>query len=425
MISNYLKNFIKRFWKKKSSQSTLCVLPWIHLNIAPNGKVLFCCAPPDFSKSVAGDLKKQRIEEIWNGEFLKSLRKCMINGVKPSVCSVCYDNELVSGYSFRMAHNRDFATKLKEIPRITNKDGSLDKVDLRFWDFRFSNLCNYKCRMCGPESSSAWIPDARKLGWEKYDVPYNIEAIDQNPNIDFLIKYIDTVEFINFAGGEPLLMDEHWQILDMLDKRKRYDVNISYNTNLSILKYKNKNILDYWVKWGKRILISASIDEIGKRAEYIRSGSKWNIVVENLISICNTGVLVKPYITVSAMNVFRIPEIIDNLIDLGVINKNENWRNFELNLVMFEPRFHVSILPDKEREEIIDRLEDYTVDFKNKYQVDISDRFLQLIWHLKKPRNKKNCQDFIEYTRALDKIRNENTYEIIPELKCILDENFD
>ncbi|HOY31057.1 MAG TPA: twitch domain-containing radical SAM protein [Bacteroidales bacterium] len=225
----------------------LCVLPWIHLNIMPDGSVLHCCMSADYG-TVAGDINKQTIGEIWNGDFMKSLRKKMIKGIKPAVCSRCFEKESLTGTSWRILYNSLFEFKLKEIPVITESDGHVDKVELRFWDFRFSNICNNKCRYCGPHYSSSWIPNARELEWISKNTsnkPTRIESIDQKRNADFFKKHINTIVQINFVGGEPLLMDEHWQILEMLDKCQRNDVNISYNTNLSILKYKNKNALDY------------------------------------------------------------------------------------------------------------------------------------------------------------------------------------
>jgi pyruvate-formate lyase-activating enzyme len=221
-------------------------------------------------------------------------------------------------------HNRYFKNKLEEIPIITQPDGHVEKVDLRYWDFRFSNLCNYKCRTCGPEYSSSWIPDAKELGWMgsgDNSKVIEIASVDESTNVDFLKKYVDIVEKVYFAGGEPLLMDEHWQILDMLDQNKRYGVVLSYNTNLSKLTYKNKNVVDYWEKWGHNVWLWPSIDEIDDRAELIRSGTNWKNVEDNLQIVSKINIHIRPSMTVSCMNVHRIPEVINRLVDIGVIKK--------------------------------------------------------------------------------------------------------
>lgn len=420
-----MRNIINSVRNKRSTKNTICVLPWIHLYILPSGKVIHCCATSYYNyNNFAGDLKKQTIEEIWNGDFMRSLRNDMINGVEPKICSRCFEYERISGSSYRLFQNSNFSDKLKEIPVITKSDGRLDKVDLKYWDFRFSNLCNYKCRICSPNYSSAWIPDAKKLGLlsnETSEKPNIIESVDQNTNMYFIKKYINTVEKINFGGGEPLLIEENWQILEMLDENKRYDVNLSYATNLSVLKFKNKNALDYWVKWGRRILLMPSIDDIGKRAELMRSGINWKNFEANLKAVSKIGIGVQPNITVSAMNIFRIPEIIDYLTETGIINhENRHYVDFNINILEYPPILHVSVLPDKVRKDICKRIENFINDYEQKYDVRIRDHFPALFWHLKKTWNKRNCVEFKEFTNTMDKIRGENTLEIIPELDCIL-----
>ena len=400
--------------------NTICTIPWVHLNIIPRGKVYHCCMTTDY-KTFAGDLTKQTIEEVWNSNSMKSIRKQMINGQEPKSCSKCFESERSSNTSTRINHNKYFKSKLTEIPVITAPDGHVDNIDLKYWDFRFSNLCNYKCRTCGPEFSSLWLAENNKeygsgfLQKEKKII--NIENIDQSTNVDFLKKYVGTVEKIYFAGGEPLLMDEHWQILDMLDQSKRYDVILTYNTNLSKLTYQNKNALDYWAKWGRKVWLWPSIDEIDERAELIRSGTNWKNVEANLKEVCKLDIHVRPSITVSCMNVHRIPEIVTRLIDIGVIKEEvENWQNFSINVVEYSPHFHVSVLSDSRRAEIRVKLEKFIEDYNTKYQVDVRPTFLHLFWHLEKPHNPALVKSFKEFSLRMDKFRNESTIAVIPEI---------
>ena len=403
--------------------NTVCVIPWTHINIVPQGKVMHCCMNSDMNYFI-GDLNLQSLEEVWNSENIKSIRKQMLNGERPKPCSKCYEQEDSSGTSMRLNQNKFFKKKLMEIESITESDGHVDKIDIRYWDFRFSSICNLKCRTCGPSYSSAWVPDAKKLGWIN-DITdkkmLNVTGVDDVNNIEFLEKYVDQVEKIYFAGGEPLLMDEHWQILEMLDKNNRHDVIITYNTNLSTLEYKNKSVLDYWEKWGRKIWLWPSIDDIDDRAELIRSGTNWKKVEDNLRAISTINIHVRPSITVSAMNVQRIPQIIDRLLEIGVIKEeHENYLNFSLNVVEYSPHFHVSILSDTTRKTIRQDLEDYIEDYKKRYNADIRPLFLHLFWHLEKPHDPKLAESFKKFTNKIDFIRSENTLEVIPELKEVL-----
>lgn len=415
-----IKDKVKKIMLKnvEIKSKKMCVIPWVHLNIIPRGKVYHCCMTTELDK-FAGDLNTQSLEEIWNSDYLKNIRYQMINDQEPKACSKCFEAERSSGTSTRLNHNQFFESKLKEIPIITKNDGHVDNVDLRYWDFRFSNLCNFRCRTCGPEFSSSWIPEAEKRGYftDKTKV-LEIESVNNGSNVDFLKKYVDNVEKIYFAGGEPLLMDEHWQILDMLVENKKFDVVLTYNTNLSKLTYQNKNVLDYWKQWGKKVWLWPSIDEIDDRAELIRKGTHWPTVEKNLIEVSKIGIHVKPGITVSCMNVQRIPEILDRLIEIGVINQQEeNWCNFSFNVVEYAPRFHVSSLSDETKKKIVEKLENYIVDFKNRFGVDCRWKFLHLFWHLEKPHRPINKIDFKKDSLIFDEHRNENTVEIIPELK--------
>jgi MoaA/NifB/PqqE/SkfB family radical SAM enzyme len=294
-------------------------------------------------------------------------------------------------------------------------------MDLKYWDFRFSNLCNFKCRSCGPRFSSAWVPDAKKMGWKDQDKVWNIEAVDDQTNFDFLIDTVHQVERIYFAGGEPLLMPEHWQILDMLVENKRFDVKVNYNTNASTLTYGGKNVLDYWKQWefGK-LEVWPSIDEIGERAELIRSGTVWSKVEDNLKKITALdNIIIRPGITVGAWNVNRLPEIITYLIDIGVVKERLKYKNFFINLLEHPSHYHVHILPEDFRNETIDKLNEFVSSHNTKYNTSIDHLFTHIIHELKKPWSKTDAVKFIEMTRKVDFVRSENTFEVLPEMNLV------
>jgi MoaA/NifB/PqqE/SkfB family radical SAM enzyme len=183
------------------------------------------------------------------------------------------------------------------------------------------------------------------------------------------------------------------------------------------LTYQNKNALDYWSKWGKKVWLWPSIDEIDERAELIRSGTSWKNVEANLRAVSEINIHVRPSITVSCMNVHRIPVILDRLIDIGVIKQEEeNWTNFSINVVEYSPRFHVSALKDETRVKIKQQLEEYIGNYKIRFGVDIRPQFLHLFWHLEKPHNEENAKQFKENSLLLDSIRKEDTLKTIPEI---------
>jgi radical SAM protein with 4Fe4S-binding SPASM domain len=397
---------------------TICAIPWMHLNFEPDGKVIPCCLTSTF-EYYAGDLKTQSIEEIWNSDNMKKLRVQMMNGEKPEVCVKCFSREEVTNESNRTYHNLDFPYVIKDVPKITSEDGTCSKMDLKYWDFRFSNLCNFKCRSCGPRYSSAWVPDARKLGWPITEEKVtNIAGVDNKSNFDFLKDQVQHVEKIYFAGGEPLLMDEHWKILDMLVEAKRFDVYICYNTNCSTFTYGKKNALDYWAKWNVgQVNIWPSIDELGDRAELLRSGTVWPKVENNLkLLAAHPVVELRPGITIGAWNVFRIPEIITYLTDIDVINRKHRYTNFFLSLLEWPRHYNICVLSDEHKIEITEKLNNFIMDYSSKYRTNIAHNFRQILHELSKPHDPLLAIEFLKKTKSVDAIRDEQFFEVIPEL---------
>jgi radical SAM protein with 4Fe4S-binding SPASM domain len=398
----------------------ICAVPWVHLNFEPNGKVVPCCLTSHHNY-FAGDLNTQTIDEIWNSDNMKNLRKQMIAGEEPKICATCFDREKVTGESGRIYQNREFPKVIEIIPEITEPDGTCKTMELKYWDFRFSNLCNFKCRSCGPRYSSAWVPDAKKLGYTDQEKVWSIENVDQQTNFDFLKEQVQHVQKIYFAGGEPLLMPEHWQTLDMLVANNRFDVKLSYNTNLSSLTYGKKNVLDYWRQWewGK-LEVWPSIDEIGARAELIRSGTVWTKVEENLKELTKLdNVIIRPGITVGAWNVSRLPEIINHLISIGVVKEKLQHKNFFFNILQHPSHYHVHILPDAFKKQTTKKLTGFIEKHNKKYNTDIGYLFTHILHELDQPHDVEALKKFHSVTKQIDDLRNENIFEVIPELEIL------
>lgn len=418
-LKNYTASPFSREYDMTSDK--ICVVPWIHLNIESDGRVIPCCLTSAHDY-VVGDAKTQTTSEILNSEPMKQLRLDMMRGVEPKICNKCFDQERIINRSGRTFNNAVYRSSYDNIENITNQDGSITEFKLKYWDFRFSNLCNFKCRTCGPRYSSAWVPDAKKMNLSSQDKMWHIKQVDNRPNYEFLEQHVVYVEKIYFAGGEPLMMQEHWDTLELIDRYNRYDVPVFYNTNLSTLVYRNQNVLNYWKKWhiGK-LRVAVSIDEIDERSEYVRSGTRWQNLENNLNELIKlNNIIVSVGITVSAYNVFRIPEIIERLVNLNVISKKHRYKNFNLNVLLNPEYSRVSVLPESFKHEIIEKLNRFVIEFKNQYKSDLGEMFKQTIEHLSYESNPDNLKQFIKYNTELDEIRQENLISVIPELNFTL-----
>jgi sulfatase maturation enzyme AslB (radical SAM superfamily) len=268
--------------------------------------------------------------------------------------------------------------------------------------------------MCSPKLSSRINQENKEHSLRHFDE----EVFDHSTYLNisnFVDKYIDNFELIEFAGGETLLMDDQYYLLQTLIERGRTDINLWYNTNMSVLKYKDKNILDYWRQWDPdKLKVYASIDEIGERAEYIRSGTVWSVVEKNLKIISKEKFKRHTNITVTCYNIFRLPEIIQHLMDIGYVSEDYNYRNFDLSLETSD--WNISILTDEFREEIKNKL----LKFIDKYPSDISDIFVDILNCLQTPMNVQSAKKFLVYNTKIDKIRGEKGFNIIPELLDIV-----
>lgn len=340
-------------WQKRvenlSGSNTFCILPWIHVYSNPNGDVLPCC----IANKRVGNLHNNSIIEIWNSDEYKQLRDNMLNGVRSEHCKDCYLIEDRGVYSKRQNDLKNFQSFID-----IAKDNS-PLLDVKFLDIRWSNICNYKCKTCSGDYSSKWAESENRKkifmfsGGENNDKLYN----DLKPFLHDLKK-------INFAGGEPLLMDKHYEILEYLIEIGRTDTNIVYNTNLSKLSYKGKSVIELW-KHFRNVNVFASIDDYGERAEYIREGTDWPTVEHNIRLIRKECPHVKLEMntTVSVLNVYTLTDLIDYVTENKLFTGEPHFYN------LINPSYYsIDIIEDKQP--LLDKLKQKRYDTLIQNQLD-------------------------------------------------------
>jgi len=406
-----------------------CIVPWVYLDILPEGTVVPCCS----NATELGNLKFQTLEEIWNGDKMKQFRLDMFKDDLPESCQSCtneFDHE-----NLKYFYNKKFESSFSEVDSITLDDGSVKEIKIKGFDYRLSNKCNFKCRTCWAKLSSSINFETRvnNLG-DYYDEP----ILNVNNYFDFKKLYrdnIDNLELIEFSGGEVLIMDEHYEMLEyLIANNKQSQVELRYNTNFSVIDYKNNDILKLWSKWdSSKLFVNISIDEIGSRSEYVRYGTVWNKLSSNLKTISNIfhdfTILgfspnifnVSANIVVSIFNVDRIPEIISYLIDINFIKEEYSFSNFTLSQEgnMRDGIYNLELYPIEQRQKIKEKL----LNFSNTYPVNIDEHLRQILEKLDNPEppDKNKIIEFLEDTKKIDKIRNQNLLEVIPELQCLVD----
>lgn len=275
------KQKIKDFFLKKSK--VFCMLPWIHLHTTPYGTAAPCCIAESCNETTGvGNSRTQSLIELVNSDKMKQLRLDMLGSKENKECVKCYQHDKQNIQSSRVATIDEYKEYFDEVLPNTNPDGSLKEFKMRYYDIRFSNICNFKCRTCGSGFSSQWEQEdlKSKVSWAR-PIPKN-----DNPNfLEEVKNQISNLKTAYFAGGEPLITEEHYVLLEEMIRKKSTKVILRYNTNLSNLKFKDKDLLSLWKQFEHPINVYASIDHYGERAEYIRHGTNWAQIEENLLIV--------------------------------------------------------------------------------------------------------------------------------------------
>ena len=268
-----------------------CILPWIHLFADIKGTYQLCCHIP-MNDNVGNHT--QPISTIFNNDRYKEVRKEFLAGKIPKECKVpCYVKEELGGLSNRQQVNKRFQ-KYAKLQDYTNEDGSVNNNPI-YLDIRFGNKCNFKCRICGPFASSAWFKDSEKISKFKNSSPQLEDYYTDSPDFwEYLDKIKDSVRYYYFAGGEPLLMDGHYKLLQWFIDNDKTDIELTYNTNLSTLNYKNHDVFELWKNF-KNISLWPSVDGYKEHCEYGRTNFVWENFEKNLYTknLPNPDILIR------------------------------------------------------------------------------------------------------------------------------------
>ena len=278
--------------------------PWTHTYLSPQTERRMCCASREpaqnfeqyiDTKAGTGRYIPITLEEHWNSDHMKSVRKRMMAGETLPECEVCND-KLLNTDVYRSYFNSLFGHKYQEAMASTHDTGYTNMKPVS-WDYRFSNLCNFKCRMCGDMLSSSWESEQRQNNMINWDNPKNNWMIpevrkeisqfqDTQIEAEFAAAVAEhRVEEVYWVGGEPLMYEQHWrymrQIVEQGDGGRVY---ARYNTNLSRVDYRGTNLFRDILAHLRDWQICASLDGTGAVGEYIRTGLDYNGWLSNFRS---------------------------------------------------------------------------------------------------------------------------------------------
>jgi MoaA/NifB/PqqE/SkfB family radical SAM enzyme len=295
------------------------MLPWISIETSPLGTTRPCCLAHDEITDEAGnryDLKTTTLETIYKSRYMQDLRRQFRAGEQPETCSRCWEEE-AAGKDSKRIHSQ---IRLKEL--YAQVDWANDTPDqLWFIDLKLGNICNLKCRICGSWSSSKWAAEEMdylpKGADKKQHIAYTWlkqgKWPEESPEFWANLKtLLPQIKYFEFTGGEPWLIQEHWDLLEYaLEQGYSKNIDIHYNTNATqVPKH-----LDLWKNFG-RVDVAFSIDNVGARFEYERYGADW-IMANNIVDGIHGWRTEAPNITtqlcftINIQNVYYLDELLN------------------------------------------------------------------------------------------------------------------
>ncbi len=382
---------------------SFCRAAFENLHISIGGIAKPCC---EFEGSV-GDAKTKSIDEIFRSDSLKELREKMLRDERDDRCRKCYNLEDAGASSLRhMINGPEPISATSAFPAHARP---------KHLDLRFSNLCNLSCRSCGPDASTKWYSDAKKLTQWKLGPNALVETFaSKTAAMESLGPTLETVERIYFAGGEPLLPEGHYAILPGLIARDRTDVALAYNSNVTELRLGKLEIVPFWSRF-KRISLLASIDGHEERGELIRQGLSWGKFVENIRTVRREcpHVEISFAITVSIFNILTLPELCCSLMEIDTTQ----LAKFHFNILQDPEHYSTQILPTDMKQTAKRSIESFAEKF------DLSEQLAPVVNFMMFEDRSEKLSSFRRNSLRLDDLRSQRTADTIPELAPLLREN--
>ena len=392
--------------------NSICMLPWISIETSPIGSARPCCLAHDEIADEYGvkyDLNKTDLVTIYKSDYMQRLRQDFRTGVKPATCNRCWDEE-AAGRTSKRIHSQ---VRLKEL--YTQVDWSNDTPDqLWFVDLKLGNICNLKCRICGSWSSSKWADEELKYMPKEFNKKQHIAyqwlkqgAWPRNQDTNFwnnLRELLPNIKYIEFTGGEPWLIKEHFDLLEYaVAQGYSKNIDIHYNTNGTVIP------TEAWV-WRHfgRVDIAFSIDNVNERFEYERYGANWDEVVENIDTIHRlrdqgSNITTQLCFTVNIQNVYYLDELL-------AWADTKGFNNIYFNMLHSPDHVSVQRMTPQAQELVLNKLKTvfWTSSFYQR-EIDNVIKFIEL-------GSGSDGREFLEKMQRTDAYRKENFALTHPEI---------
>jgi len=406
--------------------------PWTHTYLSPQTERRMCCASREPAQSFkqyidtgndAKEYKPLTLKEHWNSDHMKSVRLRMMAGEELSECEVC-DHKLLNTDVYRSYWNQLFNDRVDEAYDSTDETGATTMQTISF-DYRFNNLCNFKCRMCGDMLSSSWEAESRKnKTWSKESQPWMAsplrEQIIKFQDTQVVQEFVEAVETkrikeIYWCGGEPLMWDMHWKAMQrIIELGFAKQVYVRYNTNLSRTSFKGTKLFDLLPQF-QDWQICSSLDGTGEVGEYIRDGLNYEQWLRNFkegLAVAKTAREMRLDYTITMPGLLELKNMFDlsRELDTEILTK-----------VMFTFSNDEVLSPLSLPKELLHTIIDEALAYMEPLATRKQRALIDVIKNLKKREtftpNKKGKQR----QESIDKIRRQDITKILSRDERILD----
>lgn len=402
--------------KSPNTRDSFCVAPWINLYVDPQGHMLPCCAAD--KQMVWGDLGQQAVQDVINCASAKTMRRQMLQGKTVAQCSTCYHNEDRGLESYRQSLNTTWAHLVPDLIDSTHEDGYIGQYRPRVFDLRLNNTCNLKCRTCSGYFSNRLAREDAQLFGNHTHIDHVLVDKQRQTILHNLLPLIDWADRVMFLGGEPLIMAEHYHILQYLAKQQRFDVELGYVTNFTLLEHMGNRVLDYWRQM-KNVKLHASIDGHREVFEYVRHGAKWQDIESNLIMLKSQC----PHIQ------FRVQSTISVFSCRSVIELQQLWhnqgfldiQNFSMHLADGD-EWSLQILPHKHKKHMQLLIEQHIDWLSARGADELAQQWTQIMRFMLASDKQHLRKIYGPVNKTRDQHRGENFNDIYPELQGLWDD---
>ncbi len=437
--------------------NTFCPIPWIFQAVRNNGDIRICCQAnvtdnqgvvrhADGTPFNAGrdDMSLAR-----NAILMKEVRNNMLAGEWSQECGRCKNEEAAGLNSRRQYEIENWKFDITDAQEVTLDDGTITNPDLKYYDLRFGNLCNLACRMCGPTDSHTWYEQWTEYhGKEEYKDTHGLVKLVRNSKgrlettdydwhgsesfWDQIEKNIPNIEHVYMAGGEPMMIERHYEFLQKcIDAGQAKKMTIEYNTNMSNLP---NRVLDMWTEF-KQVRVGASIDGMGDVLEYQRWPIRWNQAYKNLQKLDeyaqrNPNIIAWLAFTVTAYNVWHVPEFMWwKIKESGFKKINSTLRRpiITHHVAHGPKRTNIKLLPSALKVELDQYYQEWLTKFEQEFDESIAINASQILNSILKFANAADLSalvpEFVKFTKYLDDSRNQNILAIVPQYQNLFKES--